>query len=95
MKRPQSLTAKLKNAEPEIKNYTEELEKENLRLQKQVAKLQVQVVSLQHEITAVKQAQPKLTVNIQKFAAEKDVAVTEVFAQASEQLKKAKAHKTT
>jgi len=81
MKRPQSLTAKLKNVDSEITNYVIELEKENLKLQKEKAKLQVKVVSQQNEIAAIKQALPKLTVQIQKYGTGENLA---------EQMKKAR-----
>jgi hypothetical protein len=48
VKRPQTITLKLKDTDIEIKNYLLELEKENAKLQKNIAKLQVRNVSLQN-----------------------------------------------
>jgi len=59
MKRPQSITSKLKNADIEIKNYLLELEKENAKLQKRIAKFQVKDISQQHKISALEKFQPK------------------------------------
>jgi hypothetical protein len=59
MKRPQSITSKLKNTDIEIKNYLLQLEKENEKLQKSIAKFRVKDVSQQHEISALKKFQPK------------------------------------
>jgi hypothetical protein len=68
MKRPQSLTAKLKKCDQEIKLYVIELEKENLKLQEQIAKFQVENVTHQNEIKALKKFQLKPpTVVIRKF----------------------------
>ena len=66
MKRPQSLTAKIKICDQEIGLYVNELEKENLKLHKKIAKLHVQIVSYQNEITALKKAQPKVKVVFQR-----------------------------
>ncbi len=95
MKRPQSITAKLKQSDPEIQNYVTELESINLKLQKHIGKLQAQNVSYQNEIAVLKKAQPKVTVQIQNFTPDNNPTVTEVFAQAKEQLAKAKQHKNT
>ena len=59
MKRPQSLTAKLKESDKEIKLYVTELENENLKLQKRIAKFQAENVTHQNEIKALKKFQPK------------------------------------
>ncbi len=59
MKRPQSITSKLKNTDVEVKNYLLELEKENGKLQKRIAKFQVKDISQQHKISALEKLQPK------------------------------------
>ena len=72
MKRPQSLTAKLKVCDQEINLYVTALEKENLKLHNQIAKLQSKNVTYQNEIAALKKFQPKgPSIIIQKFAPDK------------------------
>jgi len=64
MKRPKSLTAKLKVCDPEIKLYVGELEKINLKLHKQIAKLQAQNIDHKNEIKVLKQGQPTPIFNV-------------------------------
>lgn len=67
LKRPKSLTAKLKVCDPELRLYVIELEKENLKLHKEKAKLQVQIVSQQHEIEVLKKGKEMVNIELVKF----------------------------
>jgi len=62
MKRPKSLTAKLKICDVECRNYVFALETENAKLQRQIAKLEVKDVSNQHKIAALKKMQPRIKI---------------------------------
>jgi hypothetical protein len=64
MTRPREITKKLKGADPELSMYIVELERENLRLHRKIAKLQVENITKDNEIIALKQAQPKIIVNL-------------------------------
>ena len=75
MKRPQSLTVKLKICDPELRFYIIELEKENIKLQKQKAELHVKVVSQQNEIIAIKKFIPDpLTVVVHRGSEHSDTS---------------------
>lgn len=84
------LDAAVQKAEPIIKHAIAEYRKEVERLQKQLVKEQIA-----HESETARRNEQfekdKITVQIQKFAPDKDTQITNVFAEASEQLKKAKA----
>ena len=64
MKRPNSLTSKLKTSDIELNNYVLELEKENEKLHTQIAKLQVKDVSNQNKIKALEKAEPQAPILI-------------------------------
>lgn len=64
MKRPSTITAKLKDADVELVEYTTQLEKEIKRLQTVNAKLQVKDISQQARISALEKGQPKVNIAI-------------------------------
>lgn len=69
MKRPNTITEKLKAADVELAEYTTQLEKEIKRLQTAIAKLQVKDVSQQAKIAALEKGQPRVNLSI-NFAGE-------------------------
>jgi hypothetical protein len=62
MRRPQSITTKLKVCDEEVAGYVRALEKENLRLQNKIHGLEAKNVSLQHEVTALKKKPAQIKV---------------------------------
>lgn len=71
MTRPNELTDKLKQCDPEIKLYIAALEAENAKLQFKIAKLQAENLSAENKIAALKETikdnKPELEVIVRAF----------------------------